>query len=429
MSKNTSLGSLINYLNVNAAGNITIATPSSGYALDVSGTGRFVTTSTVPLTAETTSGNSGVMIKTSSSTYNWLLGAQYTVGNGFEITPSTTVGGTTFTTPALVVKNTGYVGIGTTSPGAKLDVQSTGLIAKFLSTDNNLYTGYVANGTAVGYIGNGIGVINSGSATDFGFQASYNMAFATGGGTERVRITSGGNLLVASTTSVDPVFKFQVGDGTADTRVLFNSNNQYAISIRNGASSLWYIGVNAQTSTNGLQFYSNVGGALMTLTTGNNVGIGTTNPTNKLQVSGNIYSTDTVFGRNLKPEAWASVTAGTPSATGIPLGYSTININITTDNNWRSILSNINDVKGYFWVTLGDAASKDTAHYYMSLTSPGYGVSSFGVVNYQDNGWNTGSFEFTYDNVGGTHRLLVRCSSYYSGSGTAYGTIYFLRLE
>jgi len=154
-----------------------------------------------------------------------------------------------------------------------------------------------------------------------------------------------------------------------------------------------------------------------------------TNPSHRLQVSGNIYSTDTVFGRNLKPEAFVSVNAGTPSGAGIPLGYSTINISTITDNNWRTILSNINDVKGYFWVTLGDAASKDTANYMMAMTSPAYGVSNFGVVSYQDNGWNTGGFEFATSSANGTYSLLVRCNSYYSGGNTAYGTIYFLRLE
>jgi hypothetical protein len=162
---------------------------------------------------------------------------------------------------------------------------------------------------------------------------------------------------------------------------------------------------------------------------GGNVGIGLTNPSNKLQVSGNIYSTDTVFGRNLKPEAFAGPAAGSPTGAGVPAGYSSMNISSLCDNQWRALMTNLNDTKGYFWVTLGDAASKDTANYFMSFTSPAYGVSNFGNVSYQDNGWNTGGFEFTYDSSGGSYRLLVRCTSYYNSGNTAYGTIYFLRLE
>jgi hypothetical protein len=164
--------------------------------------------------------------------------------------------------------------------------------------------------------------------------------------------------------------------------------------------------------------------------TGGNVGIGLNNPSQKLHVSGNIYCTDTVFGRNLKPEAFAGPAAGSPTGAGIPLGYSSMNISSPCDNQWRVLMNNINDTKAFFWVTLGDAASKDTANYFMSFTSPAYGVSNFGNITYQDNGWNTGGFEFTYDSGGsGTYRLLVRCTSYYNSTNTAYGTIYFLRME
>ena len=81
------------------------------------------------------------------------------------------------------------------------------------------------------------------------------------------------------------------------------------------------------------------------------------------------------------------------------------------------------------WVTLGDAASKDTASYSFAMTSPAYGVSSMANLSYTDGGWNTGGFEFTYGAAGGTYAMSVRCSSYYSSGNTAYGTIYFLRLE
>jgi hypothetical protein len=95
-----------------------IAAPTSGSALSVLGAGKFTTSASVPLTVETTSGNSGVIIKTSASTTNWLLGAQYNVGDTFEITPSTIAGGSVFSTPSLVVKSSGNIGIGNTGESA-----------------------------------------------------------------------------------------------------------------------------------------------------------------------------------------------------------------------------------------------------------------------------------------------------------------------
>ena len=60
---------------------------------------------------------SGIRIASavSSTHYNWMIGAQNNVNAGFEITPSTATGGTTFSTPALVCFATGAVGIGTTT--------------------------------------------------------------------------------------------------------------------------------------------------------------------------------------------------------------------------------------------------------------------------------------------------------------------------
>jgi len=162
---------------------------------------------------------------------------------------------------------------------------------------------------------------------------------------------------------------------------------------------------------------------------GGNVGIGITNPTNKLQVSGNIYSTDTVFGRNLKPEAFAGPAAGSPTGATIPLGYSSMTISSLCDNNWRTIMSQIGDSKVFMWVTLGDAASKNTGYYTWQMTSPAYGVANFTNIHYMSGGWNAGGFEFAYSTANSQYILQVRTTSYYSAGNTAYGTLYFLRLE
>jgi hypothetical protein len=98
----------------------------------------------------------------------------------------------------------GNVVIGGTSSVYKLSIIGTGGVnppASFASTTTNLYTAYNANGVDVGYIGNGVGVATGGSATDFGFNATNNMVFTTSSAVERMRITSGGSVLIGKTTT------------------------------------------------------------------------------------------------------------------------------------------------------------------------------------------------------------------------------------
>jgi hypothetical protein len=76
----------------------------------------------------------GIEMLTSTAKYSWLLGAQYNVNDGFEITPSTAVGGTSFTTPAFKVEYVGggvfntYVGTGNlvfSTSGRGIDFSAT----------------------------------------------------------------------------------------------------------------------------------------------------------------------------------------------------------------------------------------------------------------------------------------------------------------
>ncbi len=176
------------------------------------------------------------------------------------------------------ITSAGNVGISTTSPSYKFDVQNGsdfdirlrdtslgGTVGILFETANDF------SGTSQAYI-KGIGAGNSGvSQLIFGTAGSSGDTTAT----ERMRITSGGNVLVGTTSATASVFSFQVGNGTADTRGFFNPNNPYSIGLANGTSSAWYIGVNAATTANGLQFYSNeLGAAAMTVTTAGNLLVG-----------------------------------------------------------------------------------------------------------------------------------------------------------
>jgi len=350
----------------------------------------------------------------------------------------------------MVVTTGGNVGIGTTNPAVKLDVAgaltTTDVIRISKAPSDSVQVGpsiYFVGGTGSSYSQLQQGV---GRFIMFGFDGSAWQ--------ERLTIHNSSGGVGIGTTS--PAKRLDVydsnGNATAQLK-LRSSGNTSAGYLGTFANSLYisaggtYDSGWTQDGSNGVAnvvMETSSGGSAIAFGTaataglpaermrimGNGyVGIGVTNPGNRLQVSGNIYSTDTVFGRNIKPEAWASITAGSPSGAGIPLGYSMITINTPCDGNWRTILSNINDTKAFFWVALGDAASKDTACYTFQMTSPAYGVSNMANVSYMDGGWNTGGFEFTYSNANGTYTLLVRATSYYSSGSTAYGNIYFLRME
>jgi hypothetical protein len=99
----------------------------------------------------------GLFIRGGSSDaqYNWLMGNNVNIANGFEITPSTATGGTTFSTPALLIAGaTSKVGIGDTSPSNGGLVVAAGVT---IGTDSTNYLiDDASNGAGAGtlYIGN-----------------------------------------------------------------------------------------------------------------------------------------------------------------------------------------------------------------------------------------------------------------------------------
>jgi len=86
--------------------------------------------------------NTGLFLhsEAQSTHYNWLISTQDQVGNGLEISPSSSVGGTTWSSPVLVVRQEQRVGVNLNSPSYALDVSgSIGYSGSLVSTsDKNL---------------------------------------------------------------------------------------------------------------------------------------------------------------------------------------------------------------------------------------------------------------------------------------------------
>ena len=155
----------------------------------------------------------------------------------------------------LLVRSDGNVGIGTNSPTAKLDVNSgaTNTVAAFRSTDSGAYIGMADPSTTLdaGYPTLSIGAVGN----DLTLNTSN---------TERLRIDSGGNVGIGTTS---PTRKLHVEEATTWLgRFAYNANNY--VDIR-------YDGFNV---AGGDMVFQNAGSERMRITSGGNVGIGTTTP-------------------------------------------------------------------------------------------------------------------------------------------------------
>jgi hypothetical protein len=175
-----STGGANELMRITGAGLVGVGTSSPGSKLHVAGG------ATVVSIGSNDAGDTGAAIFYGTGTkYNWKIGAQQNVDNALEITPSTAVGGTTFTTPLLVINSAGNVGIGTTSPNSVLQVNS----------------GTNLGGILVGF--------NAGSSN---FYDADLQVFRTGNGTERARIDSSGRLLVGTSSALSGPYWFNLAN-------------------------------------------------------------------------------------------------------------------------------------------------------------------------------------------------------------------------
>ncbi|MFA7000483.1 MAG: tail fiber domain-containing protein, partial [Candidatus Paceibacterota bacterium] len=204
-------------LDILANGNVGIGTTAPGQTLDVNGT---IQTKTAILnvgffpTGVATSSSINLFTNAQGLYKNWNIGTNGIVGGAFTVTPSSAVDGNVFSTPAMTILQAGNVGIGTTAPGSKLEVNGDAKIGTYLGVGANPNAGY-----SLATAANGI-TIASGGTLDFGLGnariidggGSYYMAFHGWNGSalgERMRITGAGKVGIGTTA---PGYNLEVGN-------------------------------------------------------------------------------------------------------------------------------------------------------------------------------------------------------------------------
>ena len=211
----------------------------------------------------------------------------------------------------------GYVGIGTTSPSTTLVVVggaaaiSTSTVSYTIAVQDPtsaainvggsiLFQGYKTGTAAIGNYAYITGKKENGTS---GNEAGY-LALGTfdsgGNKAEYFRITSAGNVGIGTTS---PAARFEVAGAMSANPRQFITNTDVTVGNRIGglyfysrdSSNSWYSGIDAFVPTGApgvdrtdLRFYTTnvTPSERMRITTGGNVGIGTTNPDDRFQVNG-----------------------------------------------------------------------------------------------------------------------------------------------
>ena len=255
----------------------------------------------------------------------------------------------------------GNVGIGTNNPAGKLDL-----------VDNNQHLTFLLNQRLTGTWP------ASTDATTMTIQSSGgsagNLAFATGN-SEVMRITSSSNIGIGTTNPQSPLH-IRASTGYGSIRISPSSDNAessmgfFSDAAGTANNTAWIIGNSAWGNT-GKFIIGNqaAGGPIITALQNGNVGIGTTNPTYKLDVSG-----DTRISGSLSLGNWQLSTNSWPGTGGFTFVGNDVTYGISSTGGQASL-----QIDGAF---IQAEAGKTNTY---------AGVSQFNnTVNFSGTGiWNT----------------------------------------
>jgi hypothetical protein len=355
--------------------------------------------------------NTNAALPGGTGLYIWSGGTWkvFTTGTAFSL-PALTNGSVVFSNGTTLAQNNSQffwdntnnrLGLGTTSPNTKLDVAgavsivSAGGSLQLKGTGNGSHTfaEFYPNGNGstrsayIGYGGNGatqLSIVNEISNGDMALSTGQDLYLSAGAKGRLMLQGSTGNVGINTTSTSYPV-TIQAAAGNTALLGFYNnaSTDKYNFSLINGGLSLNESGV-----FNGRLFIKD----------GGNVGIGNTNPAQKLDVSGIVQISGS--GNGLKfPDGTLQTTA---AVTGFTLPA--LNNGSVLFSNGSTIAQNN---ANFFWDNTNSRLGIGTS-------SPGYKLDVNGTPNFKSDGASlqlksTGNGNHTYMEI------------YPNGEGTSRG--------
>jgi hypothetical protein len=316
ITDDTYIGSANTRFTINSSGNIGIGSTEPTTKLDVAGTIRSVSTSGNLLTLESTVATGRSTIKFNTNGRDWELGARGSSGdpdNTFYLYDNTA------SQYVLVANGSGNIGIGTNLPEARLSSVTTDSTLPFKLRRTDAAAEYLVSFgggdcqsrySVNGIVSYAIGIDDAdGDKFKISYGSENNAAVGTN---DYFVIQPDGNIGIGST---DPNTKLEVVSTTEGevfrSRIKGSTNNPMIRFLHYESSGYSEINANGSTA-NALNLAFSTGSTeRLRLTQSGNFGIGTTNPSHKLQVIGNvgigtiisINPYDTVNGGTLSFEA------------------------------------------------------------------------------------------------------------------------------
>ena len=319
----TTSGNVIEQMRISSNGSVGIGTSAPQFKLDL--TYGDVTGPAMVISGGRTAGGAPEILFKNSYWVSGNVGAASIVGadngsaGGFIAFKTTTSGSGTSGVPTerMRIDSSGNVGIGTSSIAGSMQLLRSS-DPQFIITDDG--TSSFSFGTTTGYSSIG----TDAAAITFKTGVSTGSLFSTG--TERMRITSAGDVGIGTSTPGSNLTVARTGQVTVNFISTSSGSSEFVQQGAGSTTARHVLAAGGQTAyvnsfdiaqdfggvavvlnrANAAMVFSTNGAEQMRITAGGSVGIGTNNPTTKLQVNGNISCNSSV--------AAAATPSGDPDA-------------------------------------------------------------------------------------------------------------------